>query len=85
MMIMVDMNTAPWPVREQYERQIQQQMAAAQYDDGGRGKSVPIGPDQLPPPDPRLVNGFGGAPVRETIPVVRHPAGEAEGRGGQFK
>jgi hypothetical protein len=38
-----------------------------------------------PPPDPRLVNGFGGAPVRETIPVERHPAGEAKGRGGQFR
>ena len=57
----------------------------AVHNDGGRGRTVPIGADQLPPADPRLANGFGGAPVRETIPVERHPSGEPEGRGGQFK
>jgi hypothetical protein len=101
------------------------------YDDGGRGRSTPVGPSQLPAgdprlngfpdtpavltgltpgivanswneygpevhsfgagarwapqPDPRVANGFGHAPARETIPVERHPAGEAKGRGGQFR
>jgi len=54
------------------------------YDDG-RQPSVPVGPGQLPEPDPRVAGGFGKPPVRETIPVERHPAGDDQGRGGRFR
>ena len=51
------------------------------YDDGGRGKSVPVGPDMLPDPDPRLT---GRQPVTEPAPD-RHPAGADGGQGGRFR
>lgn len=48
-------------------------------------KSVPIGPEMLPEPDPRIAGGFGRQPVTETIPVERHPAGTEGGQGGRFR
>lgn len=40
-----------------------------------------------PPPDRRLENGFAHAPERVVVTPEqdRHPAGEAEGRGGQYR
>lgn len=47
------------------------------YDDGGRGKSVAIPPEMLPPADPRLT---GRQPVTEPPPAQdRYP------QTGQFR
>jgi hypothetical protein len=49
------------------------------YDDG-RKPPVPIGPSQLPEPDPRIRDGFGRQPVTEPAPAQdRHP------QTGQFR
>jgi hypothetical protein len=62
-------------------------MADKTYDDGGRGRTIVIGPDQLPPGDPRL-NGFPDAPgvaaERLIEQQARHPqTGQFVSGGGQ--
>ena len=56
-------------------------MSDIKHNPHGDRPPVPVGPEMLPPPDPRLT---GRQPVTEAPPAQeRHPAGRPEG--GQFR